>query len=124
MTQSPTIHLIVLSSLQLDIVIKTGNNSAGLFGLWTVISCQANKLNNKEKTYSNKAMSFYNTTKHLSKLYTLLGFCWLQLTFSYAVVIWSYMLGDLQYCHDTLPWHPPNISDSSAEEWREAPKAK
>ena len=41
-----------------------------------------------------------------------------------AVVIWSDMLGDLQYCQDTLSWHPPNISDCSAGEWREAPKAK
>ena len=41
----------------------------------------------------------------------------------YAVVIWSDLLGDLQYCQDTLSWHPPNISDCSAGEWREAPKA-
>ena len=39
-----------------------------------------------------------------------------------AVVIWSDLLGDLQYSQDTLSWHPPNISDCSAGEdtlsWR------
>ena len=42
----------------------------------------------------------------------------------YAVVVWSDLLGDLQYSQDTLSWHPPNISDCSAGEWREAPKTK
>ena len=45
-------------------------------------------------------------------------------TYLHVVVIWSDMLGDLQHCQDTLSWHPPNISDCSAEEWREAPKAR
>ena len=48
--------------------------------------------------------------------------CWFN--WIYAVVIWGDLLGNLQYCQDTLSWHPPNISDSSAGERREAPKAK
>ena len=70
---------------------------------------------------SNTLIDFYVTTI-CQVVYTHLD-CWFLMTFC-AVVIWGYMLGNLQYCQDTLSWHPPNISDCSAGEWREAHKAK